>query len=109
MDRCFADDMDTCFEVARAGVKYKAAVKGDVLDSSLEDWYNTTNSRIPFKRINRGFYRFGETNCTIELINNKLMAKTEDGWNRGKFAQMDKFLAQYEPVERERMGYPVAD
>ena len=73
-------------------------------------------------RINRGFYRFGETILELNIINHKLMARTEagrlcgvqerqrdslvgclasdekrqDGWNRSKFGPIEKFLMYYE-------------
>lgn len=35
-------------------------------------------TKEPFEhRINRGFYRFGETILELNIINHKLMAKTE--------------------------------
>jgi len=83
---------------------YQALDLEDPVDTRLEEFYNSTNSVIPFRRINRGFYRFGSTICELKIINNKLMACTEDGWNRGHFAPIDKFMTYYEPVERERAG-----
>jgi len=83
---------------------YQALDLEDPVDTRLEEFYNSTNSVIPFRRINRGFYRFGSTICELKIINNKLMACTEDGWNRGHFAPVDKFMTYYEPLERDRAG-----
>jgi len=84
-------------------IKYQAVDQDDPIDIRLEEFYNTTNSAIPFKRINKGFYRFGDSVVELEIINHKLMAKTEDGWNRGKFGPVERFLTYYEDIERERM------
>lgn len=83
-------------------VPYKCVARDDQVDASLECWYNQTNSEIDFKRINRGVYVFGSTQVEIDVINHKLMARTEDGWNRGKYAPIEKFLATYEPIEISR-------
>lgn len=85
-------------------VKYKAIDQDDPVDIRLEEFYNTTDSAIQFKRINKGFYRFGDSIVELDIMNHKLMAKTEDGWNRGKFGPVEKFLMYYENIERERIG-----
>jgi len=84
--------------------RYNAADQDDAIDMRLEDFYNSTGSAVPFKRINRGFYRFGDTIVELDIINHKLMARTEDGWNRGKFGPIEKFLSFYENIEREKAG-----
>lgn len=84
--------------------KYQAIDQDDPIDIRLEEFYNTTESAIPFKRINKGFYRFGDSIVELDIMNHKLMARTEDGWNRGKFGPIDKFLGYYENIERERIG-----
>lgn len=84
--------------------KYKAVDRGDPIDVRLEEFYNSTNSVIPFKRINKGFYRFGDTTVEIKIVNQKLMVQTEDGWNRGKFGSIEKFMMCYENLEREKVG-----
>mmetsp|Transcript_49059 Transcript_49059/g.116728 ORF Transcript_49059/g.116728 Transcript_49059/m.116728 type:complete len:334 (-) Transcript_49059:94-1095(-) len=86
---------------------YQALDIEDPVDTRLEEFYNSTNSLIPFRRINRGFYRFGGTICELKIVNQKLMACTEDGWNRGHMAPIDKFMTHYEPIERERAGLPL--
>ena len=58
------------------------------------------------RRINKGFYQFGTTSAELDLVNHKLMARTDDGWNRGTFGPVDKFLGVYENIERERAGIP---
>eukprot|EP00933_Yihiella_yeosuensis_P033489 TRINITY_DN27194_c0_g1_i2.p1 TRINITY_DN27194_c0_g1~~TRINITY_DN27194_c0_g1_i2.p1 ORF type:complete len:277 (+),score=25.55 TRINITY_DN27194_c0_g1_i2:95-925(+) len=83
-------------------VAYQAVDPDDPIDLRLEEFYNTTGSAIQFKRINRGFYRFGDTILELDIINHKLMARTEDGWNRNKFGPIEKFLMYYENIERER-------
>jgi len=85
-------------------IAYTAVDQDDPVDIRLEEYYNSTNSAIPFRRINRGFYRFGETICELKIINHKLMAATEDGWNRGKFGPIEKFMTHYENIEREKAG-----
>lgn len=85
-------------------VRYNAVDQDDPIDVRLEEFYNSTGSAIPFHRINRGFYRFGETIVEVDIINHKLMARTEDGWNRGKFGPVEKFLGFYENTEREKAG-----
>lgn len=85
-------------------VRYAAVDQDDPIDVRLEEFYNNTGSAIQFRRINRGFYRFGETICEIDVINHKLMARTEDGWNHGKFGPIEKFLVYYENIERQRAG-----
>lgn len=84
--------------------KYSAIDQEDPIDIRLEEFYNTTDSAIQFKRINKGFYRFGDSIVELDIMNHKLMAKTEDGWNRGKFGPIEKFLGYYENIERERIG-----
>jgi hypothetical protein len=89
---------------SKPSVRYQAADQDDPIDVRLEEFYNSTGSAIGFHRINRGFYRFGETIVEVDIINHKLMARTEDGWNRGKFGPVEKFLAAYENIEREKAG-----
>uniref|UniRef100_A0A7S1A1F2 Uncharacterized protein n=1 Tax=Noctiluca scintillans TaxID=2966 RepID=A0A7S1A1F2_NOCSC len=86
------------------GKGYSAVDRDDPIDVRLEEFYNASNSLIPFKRINKGFYRFGGATVELRIINHKLMAQTEDGWNRGKFGTVEKFLVHYEPIERQRAG-----
>lgn len=83
---------------------YSAVDQEDNIDVRLEEFYNSTASVIKFRRINRGFYRFGDTIVEMDIINHKLMARTEDGWNRGKFGPIEKFMMYYENVEREKAG-----
>jgi len=87
--------------------KYEAVDQNDPVDVRLEEFYNSTGSAVPFQRINRGFYRFGGTIAELDIINHKLMARTEDGWNRGKFGPIDKFVGYYENIERDRAGIEV--
>lgn len=89
---------------SKPSVRYQAGDQDDPIDVRLEEFYNGTGSAIPFHRINRGFYRFGETIVEVDIINHKLMARTEDGWNRGKFGPVEKFLGSYENIEREKAG-----
>jgi hypothetical protein len=85
-------------------VAYAAVDQEDNIDVRLEEFYNSTASAIQFRRINRGFYRFGDTIVELDIVNHKLMARTEDGWNRGKFGPVDKFMMYYENIEREKAG-----
>lgn len=85
-------------------ITYSAVDQEDPIDVRLEEFYNSTGSAIQFRRINRGFYRFGDSIVEINIINHKLMARTEDGWNRGKFGPIEKFLMYYENIEREKAG-----
>jgi len=85
-------------------IRYSASDQDDPIDVRLEEFYNSTGSAIQFRRINRGFYRFGDTIVELDIINHKLMARTEDGWNRGKFGPVEKFLMYYENIEREKAG-----
>jgi len=89
---------------AKPVVPYSAVEQDDPVDVRLEEFYNNTNSAIQFRRINRGFYRFGETIVEVHIINHKLMARTEDGWNHGKSGPIEKFLAYYENIERQKAG-----
>lgn len=84
-------------------VRYEVVDQDDPIETRLEAFYNSTGSSIQFYRINQGFYRFGETIVALDIINHKLMARTEDGWNRGKFGAIERFLAQYENIEREKV------
>lgn len=88
-------------------MNYQVTDPNDSVDARLEEFYNSTGSAIPFVRINKGFYRFGETIVELRIINHKLMAQTEDGWNRGKFGPIEKFLMYYENIEREKAGIDV--
>lgn len=85
-------------------IRYTASDQDDPIDVRLEEFYNSTGSAIQFRRINRGFYRFGDSIVELDIINHKLMARTEDGWNRGKFGPIEKFLMYYENIEREKAG-----
>lgn len=85
-------------------IRYTAVDQDDAVDVRLEEFYNSTGSAIQFRRINRGFYRFGDSIVELDIINHKLMARTEDGWNRGKFGPIEKFLMYYENIEREKAG-----
>mmetsp|Transcript_44705 Transcript_44705/g.143194 ORF Transcript_44705/g.143194 Transcript_44705/m.143194 type:complete len:326 (+) Transcript_44705:72-1049(+) len=87
--------------------QYQAIDQDDPVDVRLEEFYNSTGSAVPFRRINKGFYRFGDTITELSIINHKLMARTEDGWNRGKSGPIEKFLMYYENIERERAGLPL--
>lgn len=89
--------------------KYKVVAKDDPVDRRLEEFYNSTGSAIPFKRVNCGFYKFGETTVELKIVNNKLMAQTEDDWNRGKFGPIEKFMMHFESQEREKAGIPVEE
>eukprot|EP00397_Hematodinium_sp_SG-2012_P053935 GEMP01064712.1.p1 GENE.GEMP01064712.1~~GEMP01064712.1.p1 ORF type:complete len:347 (+),score=104.79 GEMP01064712.1:96-1136(+) len=91
---------------AKPLVPYTAVNRNDNIDVRLEEFYNSTNSAIQFERINRGWYKFGKTLVELELINHKLMAKTDEGWNRGKHGDVEKFLVTFEPIEREAAGIP---
>lgn len=82
---------------ARPAVPYTAVAREDLVDLRFEEFYNSSNATIQFKRINQGFYRFGQDQTVeMQIINHKLMARTEDGWNRGKFGPVERFLAYYE-------------
>lgn len=85
-------------------VPYEAQDQDDPVDMRLEEFYNSTGSAVSFRRINKGFYRFGDTIVELNIINHKLMARTEDGWNRSKFGPVEKFLMYYENIEREKAG-----
>lgn len=89
---------------AKPVIRYSASDQDDPIDVRLEEFYNSTGSAIQFRRINRGFYRFGDSIVELDIINHKLMARTEDGWNRGKFGPVEKFLMYYENIEREKAG-----
>ena len=71
-----------------------------------------------FRRVNKGFYKYvggnGSSGASagkvkrgraapekivyleLKVINHKLMARTEDGWNHGKWGPVEKFVATYE-------------
>jgi len=91
-------------------VFYTAQDPDDLVDMRLEEFYNSTQSAIPFTRINKGFYRFGDSVVELSVINHKLMARTEIGtfshvgWNRGKFGPIEKFLDYFESIERDKAG-----
>lgn len=80
-------------------IPYHAFAMTDPIDVQLESTYNQTACTIPFKRINKGFYHFGSTKVEMEMVNHKLMARTEDGWNRGKFGPIERFMQYFEPME----------
>lgn len=84
-------------------VPYRVVAPTDDIDVRLEEFYNKTNSAVPFKRINRGFYKFGGTLVELDIVNLKLVARTEDGWNRGKFSAIERFLQVYEEIERANL------
>mmetsp|Transcript_21078 Transcript_21078/g.60949 ORF Transcript_21078/g.60949 Transcript_21078/m.60949 type:complete len:268 (+) Transcript_21078:50-853(+) len=83
---------------------YAAVDPADPVDVRLEEIYNRSGASLPFKRINKGFYRFGDTLVELDIINSKLMARTEDGWNRGKFGMIEKLISHYDRLERERLA-----
>lgn len=82
--------------------KYAAVDREDPIDVRLEEVYNASGARLQFQRINRGFYRFGSSALVeMDIINHKLNARTEDdGWNRGKFGPVEKYLVYREGIER---------
>jgi hypothetical protein len=80
-------------------IPYHSVAPTDPIDVQLESTYNQTACTIPFKRINKGFYHFGSTKVEMEMVNHKLMARTEDGWNRGKFGPIERFMQYFEPME----------
>merc|ERR1719161_3040981 len=57
-------------------IRYTAVAPDDAIDTRLEELY---------------------------IINHKLMARTEDGWNRRKFGPSEKFMTDYEKIEREKL------
>jgi len=75
------------------------------VDVRLAEFYNAADSKVPFVRINAGFYKFGRTVVELKIINHKLMALS-DGWNRRKWAPIEKFVGAFERIERERCGIP---
>lgn len=81
----------------------------DPIDLRLQEFYNGTASAIQFKRINTGYYLFGTTSVELDIVNRKLLARTEDGWNRGKFGSIERFINRYESIEREKLGLSDAD
>lgn len=74
-------------------------VKGCEIDQKLADIYNQTASSIPFKRINKGCYLFGTLQVDVQIINHKLMVRSDDGWNRGNFGPVEKFIHANEHSE----------
>merc|ERR1712032_452527 len=84
--------------------RYVPSDRNDPIDLRLKEFYNSSGSAIQFRRINRGFYRFGETLVELDIVNQKLMARTEDGWNHGKLGPIEKFVGHYENIEREKAG-----
>merc|ERR1719482_81191 len=88
-------------------VMFHVPVRGDEIDMRLAELYNQTASAIPFKRINKGCYTFGTLQVDVDLINHKLMIKTDDGWNRGNFGPVEKFLYANENPEREKLHIPL--
>eukprot|EP00392_Amoebophrya_sp_AT5.2_P009427 g9455.t1 len=93
----------------RVKVPYTPLDTRDPVDNRLAEFYNSTGSAVPFVRINKGFYKYGHSLVELEIVNHKLMAKTEDGWNRGKFGAIEKFMSAYEPLERDRLGLSVEE
>ncbi|EER01581.1 hypothetical protein Pmar_PMAR000271 [Perkinsus marinus ATCC 50983] len=85
---------------------YHSMNRDDPVDMRVEEFYNSTSSAVPIKRINRKFYSFGSTQVEIDVVNGKLLVRTEDGWNNGKYGAIEKFLVHYEPTEREKAGMP---
>mmetsp|Transcript_83233 Transcript_83233/g.222488 ORF Transcript_83233/g.222488 Transcript_83233/m.222488 type:complete len:250 (+) Transcript_83233:3-752(+) len=82
--------------------RYHATVPTDPTDVRLEEFMSGITCPIRFHRINQGLYRFGATQVELEIVNQKLMARTDDGWNRGKLGPIERFIAQFEPIERDR-------
>jgi hypothetical protein len=82
-------------------------VRGDEIDIRLAELYNQTTSAITFKRINKGCYIFGTLQVEIDIINHKLMIRTDDGWNRGNYGPVEKFLYANENLEREKFHIPL--
>eukprot|EP00928_Gymnodinium_smaydae_P090359 TRINITY_DN7417_c0_g1_i1.p1 TRINITY_DN7417_c0_g1~~TRINITY_DN7417_c0_g1_i1.p1 ORF type:complete len:534 (-),score=87.53 TRINITY_DN7417_c0_g1_i1:88-1575(-) len=82
-------------------------VKDDI-DEKLMDYAARTNSRIQFRRLNRGWYQFraedGEDrHVELSVVNGKLMARVEPstydpGWNNGKLGSVERFLAFYASI-----------
>lgn len=97
------------YAASRPMHSYQTCDGRDLVDVRLSEFYNSTGSKVPFQRINKGFYKFGRTVVDLEIVNHKLMAKTDDGWNRGKWAPIEKFLSAYEYIERDRCGIPMVD
>jgi hypothetical protein len=71
----------------------------DPVDIALASACEAYGATVPFRRINQGFYAFGTTQVEVNLINGKLLARTEDGWNWGKYADIGKFIHTYEAAE----------
>lgn len=43
----------------------------------VEEFYNSTSSAVPIRRINRKCYAFGCTQVEINIVNGKLLVRTE--------------------------------
>ncbi|KAF4662691.1 hypothetical protein FOL47_006092 [Perkinsus chesapeaki] len=83
---------------------YQSINREDPVDIRVEEFYNNTSSAVPLRRINRKFYAFGSAQLEIDVVNGKLLARSEDGWNNGKYGAIEKCLVHFEPVEREKAG-----
>jgi len=83
---------------------YRCVAQDDPVDLHMQEFYNSTSSCVPLKRINAGLYKFGKKQVSIKLTGSKLLACTEDDWNNGKYGSMMKFIASFENSERDRMG-----
>merc|ERR1719263_1952731 len=95
--------------LTKPGVPMQAhiPIKGDEIDNRLADVYNQTSSAVPFKRINKGCYLFGTQQVEVSIINHKPMVRADEGWNRGNFGPLEKFLHANENVEREKLRIPL--
>jgi hypothetical protein len=81
---------------------YIAVAPNDPIDVQLEATYNQSSCTVPFKRINKGFYMFGKTQVELDIVNHKLMVRSEDGWNRGKFGPIERFMMHQDSMEVAR-------
>jgi hypothetical protein len=90
----------------RGGNRSKAAATDDI-DVRLQELLRRLNSRLVFRRMNRGWYAFRRAadyeECSVEIsiVNQKLMARLEPsthdpGWNNGKLGSIERFIACFD-------------
>ena len=60
-------------------IRYKA-MKGDVVDNMVAEYFNETNCPVPLERMGNGYYMFGTKKIFAKIINGKLVIRVGGGY-----------------------------
>ncbi|CAI2383347.1 unnamed protein product [Moneuplotes crassus] len=80
-----------------------AAARGDAVDKMLAEYLNQFGTRVPIKRLGKGFYLFGTKKIYAKIMNGRLVVRVGGG-----YMVIDEFVATYEEPELTKL-YKLAE